>query len=128
MNLRLLLHFFILLFSLLFKMAPPASAGCGVNFDKMRKRRIEAIRGQILSKLGMSQLPSNVDPPPVDRHIEEMYNRTRDFLRENARQKRQKCEEQDDEYYAQEIVTVNMKAPTTDENNGKQLSHKWYRL
>jgi len=99
----------------------PVSAGCGVNFDKMKKRRIEAIRGQILSKLGMTELPNNVDPPPVPRAMEDMYNRTRDFILENARQKRLDCEERDDEYYAQEIVTVNANLSTNDDdgNAGK---------
>ena len=98
----------------------PASAGCGVNFEKMKKRRIEAIRGQILSKLGMTELPKHVEAPPVPRDIEELYNRTRDFVLENARQKRLQCEEPEEEYYAQEILTVNAKQPT-DNNSRKYV-------
>ena len=115
-NLNLILIFTFVTISL----TRPVSGGCGVNFDKMKKRRIEAIRGQILSKLGMTELPNNGDPPPAPRALEEMYNRTRDFILENARQKRRECEETDDDhYYAQEIVTVNAKRPTADDDNCK---------
>lgn len=102
----------------------PASAGCGVNFDKMKKRRIEAIRGQILSKLGMTELPKNVAGPSVPRDIEELYNRTRDFVLENARDKRERCEEPEDEYFAQEIVTINAKQQA-DRNLGMCIFYSY---
>ena len=91
---------------------PSCMAGCGANFDKMRKRRIEAIRGQILSKLGLTQLPQNDAPnEPPSRDVEAMYNRTRDFVMEQARIKREKCEFTDEDmYYAQDITTVYMRS------------------
>lgn len=91
--------------------APPAASGCGVNFEKMRKRRIEAIRGQILSKLGFLHVPTDELPPPdsLTNDIVAMYNRTRDFVLEQARKKREECLEPEDSYYAQDITTVYMK-------------------
>ena len=104
---------------------PPTLSGCGVNFDKMRIRRLEAIRGQILSKLGMTQLPQNAGPPPAPPlEIEEMYNRTRDFVTETARQKRFLCEEPDDEYYAQEIVTVEASRNNIEPSEYYCMCHK----
>lgn len=105
----LIIIFIVALFS---SMPYECMAGCGANFDKMKKRRIEAIRGQILSKLGLTQLPQNDAPQePPTREVEALYNRTRDFVQEQARIKREKCEyTEEDKYYAQDITTVYMKS------------------
>jgi len=89
-------------------LTPAPMSGCGVNFEKMRKRRIEAIRGQILSKLGFTSLPSAERPPhdSVTPELEAQFNRTRDFVLEEARRKREECQEPEDSYYAQEVKTV----------------------
>ena len=119
MESRCFCNYFLFFVFVAFTLTRPVFAGCGVNFDKMKKRRVEAIRGQILSKLGMDQLPDTSDLPPVPKAIEEMYNRTRDFVLETARQKRLDCEEREDDYYAQEIVTVNAKPLSTENDSGK---------
>lgn len=99
---------------------PSGSAGCGVNFEKMKTRRIEAIRGQILSKLGLTQLPKDERPPgQIPREVEAMYNRTKDFVEEQARVKRQECEESDVDYFAQEVVTVYTKEGTLEQGNAQ---------
>ncbi|XP_078483171.1 transforming growth factor beta superfamily signaling ligand [Ciona intestinalis] len=99
------------LFSISFMfLAPRTMAGCGVNFDKMRKRRIEAVRGQILSKLGLTELPNAAATPrDVPREVEALYNRTRDFVLEQARQQRQECLDPEETYYAEDVLTVYMK-------------------
>ena len=108
----------IILIVAIFSSMPYCMAGCGANFDKMKKRRIEAIRGQILSKLGLTQLPQNDAPQePPTREVEAMYNRTRDFVIEQARIKREKCEfTEEDKYYAQDITTVYMKSGKSKDN------------
>ena len=84
-----------------------ANAGCGLNFDKMRHRRLEAIRGQILSKLGFNKLPKNEELPPPRREEVRMYNITRDFVEEQERRKHAECgRTTDDDWYAQDIHTV----------------------
>lgn len=101
---------------------PSGSAGCGVNLEKMKTRRIEAIRGQILSKLGLTQLPRDEKPPGlIPREVEAMYNRTKDFVEEQAREKRQECEEQEMDYFAQEVVTVYSKEGTVEQGNDQGL-------
>lgn len=96
-------------------------AGCGVNFDKMKKRRLEAIRGQILSKLGLTQLPQDDVPEIVPPEVEALYNRTRDFVEERARMKREECLESDEDYYAQDILTVFAK-PNRQSNDAVLLT------
>ena len=81
-------------------------AGCGLNFDKMRHRRLEAIRGQILSKLGFSELPKDEAIQPPSEEQVKLYNITRDFVDEQARKRQAECEAHDDDWYAQDITTV----------------------
>lgn len=95
-------------------------AACGVDIQKMKTRRIEAIRGQILSKLGFTQLPRDEVPPGrVPEEIESMYNRTRDFVEEQARLRREDCAEREEDYYAQEVVTVYTKRVQSSFEEGK---------
>ena len=105
------------------------TAICGANIEKIRKRRVEAIRGQILSKLGKTELPYNNEtfsPPPLTKEIEEMYNRTREFVLEQARLKKQECSEPDESYFAKEITTINASEPPTSHSPGEKTSN--YKL
>ncbi|CAK8692540.1 unnamed protein product [Clavelina lepadiformis] len=110
-------------------LVPNTNAACGADFEKMRKRRIEAIRGQILSKLGLTQLPDK-EPPvgAMTTELEKTYNRTRDFVMEQARQKREECEEQDEDYYAQDIETVYMKKARPPIQPGTAKNYKVNRM
>ena len=104
-----------------------SEATCGENFDKIRKRRIEAIRGQILSKLGKTELPNNNKPTtliPLPKNIEKMYNRTRDFLLSEARRKRQECSEPEENYYAQDIIVLNATQPPREAQTGSFKSNQ----
>uniref|UniRef100_H2YHT7 TGF-beta family profile domain-containing protein n=1 Tax=Ciona savignyi TaxID=51511 RepID=H2YHT7_CIOSA len=117
-----LLAFFVVVFM---TYAPRTLAGCGVNFDRMRKRRIEAIRGQILSKLGLTELPTREgSPAEIPLEIEALYNRTRDFVLEQARQQREECLVPEETYYAEEVHTVYMKnaQPQSEVQPGFKLS------
>lgn len=99
-----------------------ARTGCGLNVDSIKKRRIEAIRGQILSKLGLNELPNNNGSAPSNlrpSNIEETYNRTRDFLLEQARVKKQECNQPEENYFAQDIVIITSTNPTNDNQPGK---------
>lgn len=75
------------------------------------KKRIEAIRGQILSKLKLSKPPDEFpEPEDVSRDIIAIYNSTRDLLQEKANERAATCERQrsEEEYYAKEVHKIDM--------------------
>lgn len=82
-----------------------------LDMDQFMKKRIEAIRGQILSKLKLSKPPDEFpDPEDVSRDIIAIYNSTRDLLQEKANERAATCERQrsEEEYYAKEVHKIDM--------------------
>lgn len=82
-----------------------------LDMDQFMKKRIEAIRGQILSKLKLSSPPEQYpEPGEVSRDIIAIYNSTRDLLQEKANERAATCERQrsDEEYYAKEVHKIDM--------------------
>lgn len=82
-----------------------------LDMDQFKKKRIEAIRGQILSKLKLSSPPQSYpEPEEVSRDIIAIYNSTRDLLLEKANERAATCERQrsEEEYYAKEIHKIDM--------------------
>lgn len=82
-----------------------------LDMDQFKKKRIEAIRGQILSKLKLTTPPEDFpEPEEVSRDIVAIYNSTRDLLQEKANERAATCERQrsEEEYYAKEVHKIDM--------------------
>ncbi|XP_068439403.1 transforming growth factor beta-2 proprotein [Clinocottus analis] len=92
-----------------------------INLDAQKSRRIEAVRGQILSKLRIRSPPSKDEAPPpgsVPPEIMLLYNSTRELLKERARLAESACEREssEEDYYAKEVQRIDMLPPRTDTN------------
>lgn len=92
-----------------------------INLDEQKSRRIEAVRGQILSKLRIRSPPDDDDAaaPPhgaVPPEVMLLYNSTRELLKERARQAESACEREssEEDYYAKEVQRIDMTPPRTD--------------
>lgn len=82
-----------------------------LDMEQFKKKRIKAIRGQILSKLKLLEPPEDFpEPDQVSRDIVAIYNSTRDLLQEKANARAATCERQrsEEEYYAKEVHKVEM--------------------
>ncbi|KAM9488237.1 transforming growth factor beta-2 proprotein [Clarias gariepinus] len=82
-----------------------------LDMDQFMKKRIEAIRGQILSKLKLSKPPDEFpEPEDVSQDIIAIYNSTRDLLQEKANERAATCERQrsEEEYYAKEVHKIDL--------------------
>uniref|UniRef100_A0A4W6C161 Transforming growth factor beta n=1 Tax=Lates calcarifer TaxID=8187 RepID=A0A4W6C161_LATCA len=90
-----------------------------LDMDQFKKKRIEAIRGQILSKLKLTSPPEDFpEPEEVSRDIVAIYNSTRDLLQEKANERAATCERQrsEEEYYAKEVHKIDMQPFYPSEN------------
>lgn len=90
-----------------------------LDMDQFKKKRIEAIRGQILSKLKLTAPPEDFpEPEEVSRDIVSIYNSTRDLLQEKANERAATCERQrsEEEYYAKEVHKIDMQPFYPSEN------------
>ncbi|XP_059816375.1 transforming growth factor beta-3 proprotein isoform X2 [Hypanus sabinus] len=88
-----------------------------VDTEHMKKKRVEAIRGQILSKLRFTSPPEEPGPAEVPPQVLAMYNSTRELLQELGRDREQSCltHNTDFEYYAKEVYKFDMiPGPTVD--------------
>ncbi|CAL8338119.1 unnamed protein product [Gadus morhua 'NCC'] len=91
-----------------------------LDMDQFMKKRIEAIRGQILSKLKLTTPPEDFPAPEeVSRDIVAIYNSTRDLLQEKANERAATCERQrsEEEYYAKEAHKIDMQSLYPTENS-----------
>ncbi|CAH2254174.1 transforming growth factor beta-2 isoform X2 [Pelobates cultripes] len=81
-----------------------------LDTDQFMRKRIEAIRGQILSKLKLNSPPEDYpEPEEVSQDVIAIYNSTRDLLQDKANQRASSCEkERNDEYYAREVYKIDM--------------------
>uniref|UniRef100_UPI00358F4B08 transforming growth factor beta-2 proprotein-like n=1 Tax=Myxine glutinosa TaxID=7769 RepID=UPI00358F4B08 len=99
-----------------------------LDLDELRRKRIEAVRGQILSKLRLDQAPKNVEQEqqlePISHTLVELYNKTKELEeqllkeRELPRQEREHdatCQLYTSEeesstslYYAQRVFKVDV--------------------
>uniref|UniRef100_A0A4W4GEA9 Transforming growth factor beta n=1 Tax=Electrophorus electricus TaxID=8005 RepID=A0A4W4GEA9_ELEEL len=78
------------------------------DLDDHKSKRIEAVRGQILSKLRLRAPPDPASsPPPESLPVEVMllYNSTKELLKERVRQAESSCdrESSEEDYYAKEV-------------------------
>lgn len=91
-----------------------------LDMDQFKSKRIEAIRGQILSKLKLTAPPDGFpEEEEVSRDIVAIYNSTRDLLQEKANERAATCERQrsEEEYYAKEVHKVDMQSLYPTENS-----------
>lgn len=82
-----------------------------LDMDQFMRKRIEAIRGQILSKLKLTSPPEDYpEPEDVPPEVLSIYNSTRDLLKEKASRRAAACERErsDEEYYAKEVYKIEM--------------------
>lgn len=91
------------------------------NLDEQKSKRIEAVRGQILSKLRIRTPPDRPDPPPshpVPPEVMLLYNSTKELLKERARLAESACdrESSEEDYYAKEVQRIDMSPAPTDTN------------
>ncbi|KAI4791484.1 hypothetical protein KUCAC02_033984 [Chaenocephalus aceratus] len=91
-----------------------------INLDAQKSRRIEAVRGQILSKLRIRTPPDKDDEDPpsgsVTPEVVLLYNSTRELLKERARLAESACdrESSEEDYYAKEVQRIDMLPPRTN--------------
>ncbi|KAL8169147.1 UNVERIFIED_CONTAM: hypothetical protein K2H54_038758 [Gekko kuhli] len=81
-----------------------------LDLEHIKKKRVEAIRGQILSKLRLTSPPETVGPSHVPYQILALYNSTRELLEEMEEEKEESCSQDntESEYYAKEIYKFDM--------------------
>ncbi|XP_030632268.1 transforming growth factor beta-3 proprotein [Chanos chanos] len=81
-----------------------------VDIDHIKKKRVEAIRGQILSKLRLTSPPQALSPSQVPYQVLALYNSTKELIEELGRDRQQTCgqDNTETEYYAKEIHKFNM--------------------
>uniref|UniRef100_A0A8C6XFJ6 Transforming growth factor beta n=1 Tax=Naja naja TaxID=35670 RepID=A0A8C6XFJ6_NAJNA len=84
-----------------------------LDFEVARARRIQAVRGQILSKLQLETPPKEGGVPhPLPHEVMLLYNSTREPVRRmaNCEGRRSTALRKDEEYYAKEVRRVEMLA------------------
>ncbi|KAL0973886.1 hypothetical protein UPYG_G00212420 [Umbra pygmaea] len=92
------------------------------NLDDQKSKRIEAVRGQILSKLRYRSPPESHVPSTqheaVPAEVMLLYNSTRELLKERARQAETACdrESSEEDYYAKEVQRIDMLPQRPDTN------------
>lgn len=95
-----------------------------LNLDEQKSKRIEAVRGQILSKLRIRSPPDDDDGTSTDAVPPEvmlLYNSTRELLKERERQAESACEREssEEDYYAKEVQRIDMLRTETSESRCK---------
>ncbi|XP_038585461.1 transforming growth factor beta-3 proprotein [Micropterus salmoides] len=108
MNLGKALLFFLL--SNCVTMTLSLSTCTTVDIDHIKKKRVEAVRGQILSKLRLTSPPQTTGPSQVPFQVLALYNSTKELIEELGRDRHQSCgqDNTETEYYAKEIYKFNM--------------------
>ncbi|XP_030108828.1 transforming growth factor beta-2 proprotein isoform X2 [Mus musculus] len=116
------MHYCVLSTFLLLHLVPVAlslSTCSTLDMDQFMRKRIEAIRGQILSKLKLTSPPEDYpEPDEVPPEVISIYNSTRDLLQEKASRRAAACERErsDEEYYAKEVYKIDMPSHLPSEN------------
>ncbi|KAL7863110.1 hypothetical protein SRHO_G00120940 [Serrasalmus rhombeus] len=91
------------------------------DLDEHKSKRIEAVRGQILSKLRIRSPPDPASAPRPDAvplEVMLLYNSTKELLKERARHAEAACdrESSEEDYYAKEVQRVDMLPQRADNN------------
>uniref|UniRef100_A0A8B9YXM3 TGF-beta propeptide domain-containing protein n=1 Tax=Buteo japonicus TaxID=224669 RepID=A0A8B9YXM3_9AVES len=101
-----------------------------LDLEAARRKRIEAVRGQILSKLRLLAPPAEPPPWPLPEEVRALYNSTRELLTRELLRQRAKLRPPDDpdDYYAKELHRFPMELPGEGEGVGPGdpgLGHLW---
>uniref|UniRef100_A0A8D2ZUI3 Transforming growth factor beta n=1 Tax=Scophthalmus maximus TaxID=52904 RepID=A0A8D2ZUI3_SCOMX len=117
MNLGKALLFFLL--SSCVTMTLSLSTCTTVDIDHIKKKRVEAVRGQILSKLRLTSPPQTTGPSQVPFQVLALYNSTKELIEELGRDRHQSCgqDNTETEYYAKEIYRFNMISGPPENND-----------
>ncbi|CAJ1073708.1 transforming growth factor beta-3 proprotein [Xyrichtys novacula] len=117
MNLGKALLFFLLLSCV--TMTLSLSTCTTVDIDHIKKKRVEAVRGQILSKLRLTSPPQTTGPSQVPFQVLALYNSTKELIEELGRDRHQSCgqDNTETEYYAKEIYKFNMISGSPENND-----------
>ncbi|XP_007247501.1 transforming growth factor beta-2 proprotein [Astyanax mexicanus] len=128
---------FINLFLLVLKLSVSAegfSTCHSYDLDEHKSKRIEAVRGQILSKLRIRAPPDPASAPVPDAvpvEVMLLYNSTKELLKERKRQAEAACEREssEEDYYAKEVQRVDMLPQHADNNTiGPQAHSPYFRV
>lgn len=97
------------------------------DLDDHKSKRIEAVRGQILSKLRIRSPPDPAAAPQPDAvpfEVMLLYNSTKDLLKERAHHAESACEREssEEDYYAKEVQRVDM-LPQRADSSEYSLTH-----
>nr|XP_046268254.1 transforming growth factor beta-3 proprotein [Scatophagus argus] len=132
MNLGKALLFFLL--SNCVTMTLSLSTCTTVDIDHIKKKRVEAVRGQILSKLRLTSPPQTTDSNQVSYQVLALYNSTKELIEELGRDRQQSCgqDNTETEYYAKEIYKFNMMTGSPENNDlqycPKGITSKLFRF
>ncbi|KAK7903883.1 hypothetical protein WMY93_016490 [Mugilogobius chulae] len=129
MNLRKALLLFLFLNSVTVTLT--LSTCTTVDIDHIKKKRVEAVRGQILSKLRLTSPPQTTGPSQVPYQVLALYNSTKELIEELGRDKQQSCgqDNTETEYYAKEIYKFNMiNGPENNDLCPKGTTSKVFRF
>ncbi|XP_075872006.1 transforming growth factor beta-3 proprotein-like [Nelusetta ayraudi] len=90
-----------------------------VDVDHVKRKRVGAVRGQILSKLRLSSPPQSEGPSEVPRQVQALYNSTKELLEQLRRERQRSCgqDSAETEYYAKEVHKFNMVFGPTESND-----------
>uniref|UniRef100_A0A8C5FSM2 Transforming growth factor beta n=1 Tax=Gadus morhua TaxID=8049 RepID=A0A8C5FSM2_GADMO len=103
-----------------------------VDIDHIKKKRVEAIRGQILSKLRLTSPPQTIGTNQVPLQVLALYNSTKELIEELGRDRQQSCgqDNTETEYYAKEIYKFNMINGPPENNDlcPKSITSKLFRF
>lgn len=94
-----------------------------LDFGHIKKKRVEAIRGQILSKLRLTSPPEPSVMTHVPYQVLALYNSTRELLEEMHGEREEGCtqETSESEYYAKEIHKFDMIQGLAEHSKSKCL-------
>lgn len=94
-----------------------------LDFGHIKKKRVEAIRGQILSKLRLTSPPEPSVMTHVPYQVLALYNSTRELLEEMQGEREDSCtqENTESEYYAKEIHKFDMIQGLAEHSKSKFL-------
>lgn len=98
-----------------------------LDLEAARARRVQAVRGQILSKLQLETPPKEEGVPhPLPPEVMLLYNSTRERVRQLATcEGRRRALREDEEYYAKEVRRVEMLTFGHADSKWGYLQKKW---
>ena len=92
-----------------------------LDFNHIKRKRVEAIRGQILSKLRLTSPPDPSGLASIPIQVLDLYNSTRELLEEVHGERGDVCTQAntESEYYAKEIYKFDMIQGLEEHRNGE---------